>query len=87
MANEAKGHRTRNTLRRVAHWFGWSTDYHVAATYTIDSHIGFRTISLTVKIRPWLHRDNYLELVDYIHSECEKRATRPTITSITKLGA
>jgi hypothetical protein len=77
----------RNTLRRVAHWLGWNTDYHVAATYTRDSHMGFSTISLTVKMFPWLHRDNYRDLVAYVHSECEGRATTPTITSITKLGA
>ena len=76
----------RKTLRRIAQMLGWSADYHVAATYTRDSHMGFSTISLTVKMLPWLHRDNYRELVEYVHSECEKPAAIPTITSITKLG-
>lgn len=77
----------RKTLRKLAHLLGWSTDYHVAATYNRDSHIGSITLSMTVKMLPWLHRDNYRDLAEYIHSQCEARASMPTITSITKLGA
>jgi hypothetical protein len=76
----------RKTLRRVAHRLGWATSYHVAATYNSDIH-GFSVISLTVDVRPWLHTDNYKELVDYVESRTERIAGRPTITSITKLGA
>ena len=66
---------------------GWSTDYHVAATYTSDNHIGLSTIALTVSMRPWLHRDNYRALMEYVQSECDQPNAMPTITSVTKLGA
>jgi len=77
----------KNVLRRLAKRLGWNAAYHVAATYTRDSHVGFSTISMTVTVRPWLHVDNYKELVEYVHGECGERASKPTITSITKLGA
>lgn len=76
-----------STLRRLALRLGWNTDYHVAATYTRESHTGFSTISMTVKMRPWLHCDNYGALVDFVHSQCEGQASMPSIISITKLGA
>lgn len=77
----------KRMLRSFAKRIGWSTDYHVAATYTRDSHVGFCTASMTVTISPWLHQDNYKDLVEYIHSQCEARSSVPSITSVTKLGA
>ncbi len=77
----------RKQLRTVAYWLGVSTAYHVAASYKQDSHIGMSVISMTVRIRPWLHDDNYRELMDYIKSQAVRAAEMPSITSITKLGA
>lgn len=78
----------RKTLRRVARRLGIATTYHVAALYHQDSHMSTSTLSMTVTLLPWLHADNYRELIEYLHTQ----ATRPTkempvITSITKLGA
>ena len=41
---------------------------------------------MTVTMRPWLHIDNYMELVNYIKSEATRPASTPSITSVTKLG-
>jgi hypothetical protein len=74
-------------IRWLAKRAGVATDYHVAALYTQDGHMGTSTLSMTVTLRPWLHRDNYRELVEYLHTQAT-RATpaMPVITSITKLG-
>lgn len=77
----------RKTLRTVAHWLGFSTGYHVAAIYKQDSHMSTSVISMTVTIRPWLHADNYRDLMDYVKSQAVRPAEMPSITSITKLGA
>lgn len=58
----------------------------MSATYQQDSHVGFSVISMTVTMRPWLHIDNYMELVNYIKSEATRPASTPSITSVTKLG-
>ena len=76
----------RRAIRQIAYWLNWSTSYHVAAQYTRDSHVGFSVISLTVQMRPWLHRENYDALMNYVHSECVKPSSMPSITSVTKLG-
>lgn len=78
----------RNLIRQVAKRAGVATSYHVAALYHQDSHMNMSTLSMTVTLLPWLHIDNYRELVEYLHTQ----ATRPTkdmpvIVSITKLGA
>lgn len=77
----------KQILRSVARRLGWKTSYHVAATYNRDSHIGFSVISLTVDMLPWLHTDNYKELVDYVETQADRIVGKPTITSITRLGA
>lgn len=78
----------RNTLRRVAHWLGWKTSYHVVALYQQDSHMSTSTLSMTVTLKPWLHIDNYRELVEYLHTQATRSTpAMPVITSITKLGA
>ena len=74
-------------IRAIAEWLGMSTSYHVAATYNRDSHTGFSVISLTVDVKPWIHADNYREVVDYVGSKAERIVGSPTITSITKLGS
>jgi hypothetical protein len=76
----------RKLLRRVAHWLGITTSYHVAATYQQDSHVGFSVLAITVTMRPWLHADNYNELVEFIKNQATRPASTPSITSITKLG-
>ena len=77
----------RKAIRRLATWMGWSTSYHVAAQYNRDSQVGFSVISLTLNVSPWIHRDNYTKIVDFVGSRDEMMTGRPTITSITKLGA
>jgi len=84
---EAKKRGARHALRRLAYAIGWSTSYHVAATYNRDSHIGFSVISMTVSVRPWLHADNYSELMAYVKKQAEQPVGTPSITSVTKLGA
>lgn len=37
-------------------------------------------------MRPWIHVDNYAELMDFIKREATRPASAPSITSITKLG-
>lgn len=76
----------KKTIRKIAHFIGWSTTYHVSATYQQDSHMSTSILSMTVNIKPWLHQDNYIELVDYIKGECTRTVTKPVITSITKIG-
>jgi hypothetical protein len=84
---EAKKRGVRHALRRMACALGWSTSYHVAATYNRDSHVGFSVVSMTVSVRPWLHADNYRDLVAYVQSQAVRPMGPPNITSVTKLGA
>lgn len=78
----------KNLIRRLAKRAGVTTAYHVAALYQEDSHMSTSTLSMTVTLRPWLHVDNYLELVEYLHSQAVRPTKEmPVITSITKLGA
>lgn len=74
-------------LRWLGRKCGVSTWYHVAAIYQQDSHIGSSVMSLTCRVTPWLHEDNYRELVNYVKSQAERPTTTPSITSITRLGA
>ena len=76
----------KKTIRKVAYMLGFVTEYHVAAIYNRDSHFGFSIISLQLSIRPWLHKDNYQELVDYVNEKATNPSSTPSITSITRLG-
>ena len=78
----ARTHRLRTAARQIAKSIGIATNYHVAWVVTIPA--GSAIGSMTVTMRPWLHIDNYHDLVEYIRDE-QKSETRPTITSITKL--
>lgn len=73
-------------IRKVAKTLGWSTCYHVSATYPRDSHVGFSVISLTVTVKPWIHSDNYREVVDFVEAKADRPSSTPSIISITKLG-
>ncbi len=78
----------KKLIRKIASWAGVSTSYHVAGTYNIDSHMGHAIISLTVNVSPWIHVDNYKEIVAYVKTQTAGRIVGdPSITSITKLGA
>jgi hypothetical protein len=77
----------RKAIRRLATWMGWKTSYHVAAQYTRDSHMGWYVISMTATVSPWIHADNYREVVDYVKTQCDLPTGNPNITSLTKLGA
>lgn len=77
----------KKLVRKLARRFGVTTDYHVSAIYRQDSHIGTSTLSMTVTMRPWLHVDNYRDLVEYLHTQATRSTPdMPSITSITKLG-
>lgn len=76
----------RTLIRRIARRLGVTTCYHVAAAYQRDSYVGLSVLSLTVTVKPWLHTDNYRELVDYVQSQAIRPNNTPNITSITKLG-
>lgn len=77
-------------MKKALRWLGRkcriTTWYHVAATYQRDSHMGTSVISLTVYVMPWIHEDNYPDVVAYIESQADKPAMTPCITSITRLG-
>lgn len=75
----------RKVLRAIARDMGVSTSYHVAARYhTTGMHQA--DMSMTCRIIPWLHSDNYKDLVAYIASQATNSTETPCITSITKLG-
>lgn len=77
----------RTLIRRLAAKAGYSTSYHVAATYNRDSHMGYSVLSMTVSVKPWIHRDNYAEVVAYVKTQATGCIGEPNITSLTKLGA
>ena len=73
-------------LRWLGKKLGFSTCYHVAATYQQDSYMNTSVMSLTVRVAPWIHEDNYCEVVDFVKTQATRPATTPSITSITRLG-
>jgi hypothetical protein len=77
----------RTLIRWLAAKAGYSTSYHVAATYNRDSHVVYSILSMTVSVRPWIHRDNYADLVAYVKTQATGCVGEPNITGLTKLGA
>jgi hypothetical protein len=75
----------RKLLRWVGKKCGMVTWYHVAATYPVQ--FGYATMSLTCYVRPWLHADNYQELVAYVAMHADTKEAKPNIVSLTRLGA
>ena len=75
----------RTLLRWIGRKCGLGTWYHVAATYPLPS--GYATMSLTCSVRPWLHADNYPELVAYVATQAGADGVKPNIVSLTRLGA
>ena len=79
----------RNTMRILLRWIGrkcgMTTWYHIAAMYPLPN--GSATMSMTCEVRPWLHSDNYQELVAYVKAQADSTTTTPNIVSITRLGA
>lgn len=73
-------------IRRAARKLGVTTWYHVSAIYQQDSHTNITTVSLLCKMRPWLHDENYAEVVKYVESQAVRPTSPPVITSIAKLG-
>lgn len=73
--------RLRSAVRRIAEAIGVKTAYHVVATWPIGGG-GQATGSTTVWVKPWVHPDNYAELMGVFDTGDQK----PNITSITKLG-
>lgn len=75
----------RKLLRWIGRHCGITTWYHIAATYPLPN--GSATMSLTCAMRPWLHSDNYSDLVAYVKTQADSKTTTPNIVSITRLGA
>lgn len=76
----------RKLLRWLGRVFGVATWYQVSATYRQDSHTGTSIVSLTCRVTPWLHNDNYNDLLRYVESQATRPASMPVITNISKLG-
>lgn len=76
----------RKLIRRLAALIGYTTSYHVSATYSRDSHVGFSSLSMTVNVCPWIHRDNYTDVVAYVKKQATGCVGDPVISSITNLG-
>lgn len=77
----------KRLMRWLAHKVGYSTSYHVAASFQQEGHLGTSIISMTIVVRPWAHVDNYREIVDYVASKATGCVKTPSITSLTKLGS
>lgn len=76
----------RILIRKLAAFLGIRTTYHVAAMYTHEDLKSSCTGAMTVTITPWVHCDNYHDIVSFVQSSFEGCKDKPTITSITKLG-
>lgn len=74
----------RKLARTVCKSIGVHTSYHISAVYSSD--IGMVTSSMILNVNPWIHNDNYHEVVSFVRDQVEKTNSTPTITSITKLG-
>ena len=77
--------RARRLLRWTGRKLGLVTWYHVTATYPVSG--GKAALSLTCSVRPWLHHDNFLDLVEYVDSQAgTEKGGKPNIVSLTRLG-
>ena len=79
----------KKMIRNIATKLGVKTYYHFSATYDRDSHTGFSISGGTLGVRPWLHLDNYDELISEIIGDLKGKgiyADQIAITSITKIG-
>jgi len=70
----------RKLFRWIAGKCGMETDYHI---YAIN---GTSYISFTCTVSPWLHEENYSDLIEYAGNLVENKKGRVAIASITKLG-
>jgi hypothetical protein len=75
----------RTLLRWIGRKLGVRTWYHVSATYPLSGG-GSATMSCTLSVRPWLHSDNFSELVDFMKTQASYKNETPAIVSITRLG-
>lgn len=74
-----------NIRRNLAMMFGAETHYHVAASYTRQDGSS-SCISMTIKVKPWIHPDNYKEVSDFMGKHANFPKGDVCVTSITKLG-
>jgi len=73
-----------NLLRRLARACGLKTWYLVTATYPIGG--GYGTVTCTCSVAPWLHIDNYPDLLAYVKTQASSSAATPNIIGVTRLG-
>lgn len=74
-------------LRTLAKAIGIKTYYHVSAVYRSQKALGgWSIVSTTVRARPWINQDNWMEVVEYLHSVAESPLSQPSIISIDKIG-
>ena len=76
----------KKLIRHVAFLLGVRTVYHVSAVYRRDSYVTDSLVTLIVPMYPWLHEDNYAELIARVEIWTTRPSGPPAITSITKLG-
>lgn len=78
--------KVKEIIRKIFASMGRSETYHVSASYIPKGNSGLAITSMTVKVTPWLHEDNYCQLIEFVKTKCNDVDGSPTITSITKLG-
>jgi hypothetical protein len=77
----------RKIIRILAKTLGFKRSYQVAATYVKSGQTnGWSTVSLIVTMRPWLHVDNYKDLVQYVEESSDSPSYTPVIINISRLG-
>ncbi len=75
----------KKLIRFVCEKLGFSTSYIVSATWT-RSDGSFSTLTYTCTIYPWLHVDNYQQLLEHTQKESKQNKVMPNIIEVTKLG-
>lgn len=76
----------KHLIRKIAAFLGIRTTYHVAAMYTHKILKSSCNGAMTVTVTPWIHVNNYSDIVIFVQSSFDGCEDKPTITSITKLG-
>ena len=71
-------------IRSIAKKIGIKTWYLVTFCYPGDNRLT-HMVTAICSISPWLNKDNYLELVDYLKTQTGS-SVDPNIISITRFG-
>lgn len=71
-------------IRDIAKIIGIKTVYHISAIAQTDK--GQITISLNLAVSPWMHADNFSDVMFRVSQTMPNTQTQACITSITRLG-